>query len=203
MKNKSSFSFFITPGWKFQSCSQRRESLSKSPDYHLGLQTPPDGRPHVVDGNHHVSMHAHTQRENHLPLLDPVFSGDVRSRERAVISQHVIHSAYIGSQTDARWLASSSRTPVRWRRSWSLRWGCRRRVCSRCAACWSRAQGSRSGPWWSTAWNAGGWASPTPCCTRSLCTCMKREGWACFIHPMTSRPLDVFRAWMKVGPFNL
>lgn len=56
---------------KCHSCSQR-----ELPEDHLGLQTPPNGGPHVVDGNHHVSLHADTQWENHLPLLDPVFPGD-------------------------------------------------------------------------------------------------------------------------------
>lgn len=70
---------------------------------------------------------------------------------------------------------SSVHTPVRWWRSLSLRWGCRRRVGSRSAACWSRGPGSWSGPWSSRAWSAVDWASPTPCCTRSLCTCMERE----------------------------
>lgn len=56
-------------------------------DY-LGLQTPPDGRPHVVDGNHNVSLHAHAQRENHLPLLDSVFSGDGTLNTRKKHNSH-------------------------------------------------------------------------------------------------------------------
>lgn len=42
---------------------------------YLGLQTPPDGRPHVVNRNNHISLGADAQREKHLSLLDPVFSG--------------------------------------------------------------------------------------------------------------------------------
>lgn len=45
-------------------------------EVYLGLQTSSNGRPHVVDGNNDVTLHAHTQRENYLALLDPVFSGD-------------------------------------------------------------------------------------------------------------------------------
>lgn len=44
-------------------------------EVYLGLQTPSDGRPHMVDWNHNISLHTHTQRENHLPFLDSVLSG--------------------------------------------------------------------------------------------------------------------------------
>lgn len=48
---------------------------SKAHEVYLGLQTPSNSRPHVVDWNNNVALHTHTQRENYLPLLDPVFSG--------------------------------------------------------------------------------------------------------------------------------
>lgn len=49
-------------------------------EVYLGLQTSSNGRPHVVDGNDDVALHAHAQRENYLALLDPVFSGDIVSK---------------------------------------------------------------------------------------------------------------------------
>lgn len=70
---KKTILFRKTTSCRNFSCSQR-----ELPEDHLGLQTPPNGGPHVVDGNHHVSLHADTQWENHLPLLDPVFPGDAR-----------------------------------------------------------------------------------------------------------------------------
>lgn len=43
---------------------------------YLGLETPSNGRPHVVNRNDDISLDADAQRENHLSLLDPVFSGE-------------------------------------------------------------------------------------------------------------------------------
>lgn len=43
---------------------------------YLGLQTPSNGRPHVVNRKNHISLDADTQRKQHLSLLNPVFSGE-------------------------------------------------------------------------------------------------------------------------------
>lgn len=48
---------------------------SGAQEVYLGLKTPSNGRPHVVDWNDDVSLHTHAQLENYLTLLDPVLSG--------------------------------------------------------------------------------------------------------------------------------
>lgn len=156
---------------------------------HLGLQTSSNSRPHVEDRNHHISLHAHTQRDHHLPLLDPVLSGRKHSMQRAMKKQNKNTSTVpwkCSATTSSVSLClspllwahaptSSSRTPERWWRSWSRRGGRRRRVDSRYAACWSRGPGSRWGPWSPRAWGGVDWASPIPCCTRNLCTWMSTK----------------------------
>lgn len=140
---------------------------------YLGLQTPSNGRPHVVNGKNHISLDADAQRKQHLSLLDPVFSGE----NSAELSDRMCLNR-LGFQP-ARAPTSSSRTPVPCWRSWSRRWGCRRRDDSRCAACWSRGRDS----WWGLgslwAWNGANWASLTPCCTHNLCTCTGRRKGGC------------------------
>lgn len=55
---------------------RRRGGMQHRADrVYFGLQSSPDGRPHVVDWNNDVSLHTHTQRENHFTLLNPVLSG--------------------------------------------------------------------------------------------------------------------------------
>lgn len=142
---------------------------NKSHQLYLGLETPSNGRPHVVNRNSDVSLHAHSQRENHLTLLDPVFSGEHSVDWADEMWPHLLQCPHFNQPT------SSSRTPVRWWRSLSRRWGCRRTDDSRCAAYWSRGWDSWWGLWSPRAWNGVNWASLTPCYTHSLCTCTGRR----------------------------
>lgn len=142
---------------------------NKSHKLHLGLQTPSNGRPHVVNGNNNVPLHAHAQRENHLTLLDPVFSGEHSVDFADRMWLNLLRCQHFNQPT------SSSRTPARWWRSLSRRWGCRRTDDSRCAACWSRGWDSWWGLWSPRAWNGVNWAFLTPCCTHSLYTCTGRK----------------------------
>lgn len=50
----------------------------------LGLQTSSDRRPHVVDRNHHISLHTNAQREIHLSFLEPVLSGGSQERQGCI-----------------------------------------------------------------------------------------------------------------------
>lgn len=142
---------------------------NKSHKLHLGLQTPSNGRPHVVNGNNNVSLHAHAQRENNLSLLDPVFPGEHSVDLADRMWLNLLWCQHFNQPT------SSSRTPVRWWRSLSRRWGCRRTDDSRYAACWSRGWDSWWGLWSPRVWNGVNWAFLTPCCTHSLCTCTGRR----------------------------
>lgn len=53
-------------------------------DDNLGLQTSSDRRPHVVDRNHHISLHTNAQRESHLSFLEPVLSGGSQERQGCI-----------------------------------------------------------------------------------------------------------------------
>lgn len=57
---------------------------SGAQEVYLGLKTPSNGRPHMVDRNDDVSLHAHAQLENYLTLLDPVLSGHAAGGRRNV-----------------------------------------------------------------------------------------------------------------------
>lgn len=144
-------------------------SQNKSHKLYLGLETPSNGRPHVVNRNSDVSLHTHAKRENHLTLLDPVFSGEHSVDLTDGMWPNLLQCPHFNQPT------SSSRTPVRWWRSLSRRWGCRRTDGSRCAAYWSRGWDSWWGLWSPRAWNGVNWASLTPCYTHSLCTCTCRR----------------------------
>lgn len=144
-------------------------------EVYLGLKTPSNGRPHVVDWNDDVSLHTHAQLENYLTLLDPVLSGRaVGGRQKVdvtvTMSDMIACNNVINSHP-----TSSSRTPAPWWRSLSLRGGRRRRADSRCAACWSRGPELWWGPWSPGAWSVVDWASLIPCYTHNLCTCVERR----------------------------
>lgn len=142
---------------------------NKAHRLYLGLETPSNGRPHVVNRNNDISLDADAQRENHLSLLDPVFSGEYSSDLADRMRLNSLRCQHFKPPT------SSSRTPARWWRSLSRRWGCRRTDDSRCAACWSRGWDSWWGLWSLRAWNGANWASLTPCYTHNRCTCTDRR----------------------------
>lgn len=62
---------------------------SGAQEVYLGLKTPSNGRPHMVDRNDDVSLHAHAQLENYLTLLDPVLSGSRRETKRGCYCNNV------------------------------------------------------------------------------------------------------------------
>ena len=46
---------------------------------YLRLQSSSDGGPHVIDGDHYITLHTHAQVEHHFGVLDPILSGEDRS----------------------------------------------------------------------------------------------------------------------------
>lgn len=147
-------------------------------DDNLGLQTSSDRRPHVVDRNHHISLHTNAQRKSHLSFLEPVLSGGSQERQGCIKEVTVVIGELKWTFFCQKWVmvhTSFSHSPAPWWRSLSLQWGRRKRAGSRCAACWSRALGSSSGTWSSRAWSVAEWASLTPCYTHNLCTCVCRQ----------------------------